>query len=208
MKKSFLIGIPVRDFENPMSRLSNMVSKEERIHLQKHLILNLVNVFTSANAQPYVISGDVKVKAFCDTNKINIFSTKQTGLNNEVVDFLKEIVDFKYWTIVHGDLPYITKHFARTWINLCENNKIVITASKDSGTPIIGGSIQFNKFMYGSNSFDAHTKILNQTKIAYERVFNKEFSFEIDDEEDYLEFIKHKPRWYKKLKLISSPDRI
>ena len=35
MKKSFLIGIPVRDFENPMSRLSNIMSKDERVNLSK-----------------------------------------------------------------------------------------------------------------------------------------------------------------------------
>ena len=38
MKKSFLIGIPVRDFVNPMSRLSEVLSKDQRIKLSKGLL--------------------------------------------------------------------------------------------------------------------------------------------------------------------------
>ena len=55
--------------------------------------------------------------------------------------------NYKNWTIVHGDLPYITKHYARIWMNLCESEDIVIAASKDNGTPIFGGSKMYNKFI-------------------------------------------------------------
>ena len=199
MKKSFLIGIPVRDFENPMSRLSNIISKEKRINLQKNLIFNLVNVFSIDKTKVFVISNDKNVESFCNLNGINIFSTRKNGLNVEITHFLSLNKEYVYWSIVHADLPYITKHFARTWINLCENKKIVITASKDNGTPIFGGSIKFETFKYGKKSFEEHTKILTKNKTEYERVFHKEFSFEIDDEEDYLEFLRNKPRWYKKL---------
>ena len=120
-------------------------------------------------------------------------------MNKEIQEFLSQNDNYKNWSIVHGDLPYITKHFARIWMNLCESSPILIGASKDNGTPIFGGSETYDNFLYGKNSFIKHTKIMEEDNIAYERVFHKELIFELDDEEDYSNFIKHQPRWYRKL---------
>ena len=198
MKKSFLIGIPVRDFDNPMSRLSNIMSKDERVNLSKGLIINLINVFSMTKTDVYVISNNNKVNLFCEENGINIFESSQNDLNNEIKEFISKNDNYENWSIVHGDLPYITKHFARIWINLCESKSILIAASKDNGTPIFGGSKTYNNFLYGRNSFIKHTSSMEKENINYERVFHKELYFELDDEEDYSEFIKHQPRWYRK----------
>ena len=208
MKKTFLIGIPIRDFDNPMSRLSNLISKEKRVDLSKNLIINLESVFSDTKTDIYVVSNNNAVKSFCNINNVNVFKTEQHGLNEEIEYFLSMNENYKNWTIVHGDLPYITKHYARIWINLCESEDIVIAASKDNGTPIFGGSKMYNNFLYGKDSFIKHTDILKKENTSYKRVFHKEFNFEIDDEKDYLDFIKHKPRWYKKITNTSSPDRI
>ena len=56
MKKSFLIGIPVRDFGNPMSRLSAVLSKDQRIELSKGLLLNLIDVFQDSDSDIYVVT--------------------------------------------------------------------------------------------------------------------------------------------------------
>ncbi|MDA7721191.1 hypothetical protein N9M04_00730 [Candidatus Actinomarina sp.] len=198
MKKSFLIGIPVRDFENPMSRLSEVLSKDQRISLSKSLLLNLVDVFQDENNDIYVVSNNPKVKGFCNDHSINNIDTGENGLNEEIKKFINENRTYKNWTIVHSDLPYLTKHFARVWITLCTSKDIVIAASKDHGTPIFGGSKFFNDFLYGKNSFNKHINKLQKQNTEYERIFHKEFTFELDDAEDYLEFLRHKPRWYKK----------
>ena len=199
MKKSFIIGIPIRDFENPMSRLSKIISRDERVNLSKGLLINLINVFSITKTDVFVISNDKNVKIFCEDNSFKIFKSSQNDLNKEIQEFLSQNDNYKNWSIVHGDLPYITKHFARIWINLCESSPILIGASKDNGTPIFGGSETYNNFLYGKNSFIKHTKIMEEDNIAYERVFHKELIFELDDEEDYSNFIKHQPRWYRKL---------
>ena len=201
MKKSFLIGIPIRDFKNPMSRLSQILTVEQRIELSKNLIINLHNVFNTGETSVYVISNDPQVESFCVTNGIGCFVSTQKGLNKEVTDFLECNSDYKFWSIVHGDLPYITKYFANIWIQLCKSKESVIAESKDMGTPIFGGNKRLNVFSYGEKSFIRHTDMLKEKSIIYERVFHKEFYFELDDEDDYLEFIKHPPRWYKKINI-------
>ena len=101
MKKSFLIGIPVRDFENPMSRLSNIMSKDERVNLSKGLIINLINVFSMTKTDVYVISNNNKVKLFCEEKGINIFKSSQNDLNNEIKEFISKSDNYENWSIVH-----------------------------------------------------------------------------------------------------------
>ena len=199
MNKTFLIGIPIRDFVNPMSRLSNLLTREERIDLAKNLILNLKNTFADEETSIYIISNSPEVELFCELNNLNSFQSQKKGLNEEVEEFIKAVNNHKYWTIIHGDLPYITTYFANVWKKLCKSKEIVISESKDRGTPIFGGNLKFNNFKYGKNSFIKHTECLQDLSIKYEKVFHKEFYFELDDEDDYVEFLQNQPRWYKKL---------
>ena len=50
---------------------------------------------------------------------------------------------------------------------------------------------------YGKNSFEKHIKMFQEKNLDIKKSFNKEFSFEIDDEDDFIEFQKNTPRWFK-----------
>ena len=184
MDKNFIIGIPVRDFENPMTRLSNTLNKEERIELSKSMFLNIVNSFDDENVDIYCITNNSSVVDYCTKNKIETFNAK------------------------NSDLPYLNRHYAKVWIEECLLNEIIISESKDSGTPIIGGNKFINEFQYGEKSFIKHIELFNKKNINYKKIFNKELSFEVDDINDYKDLIKNQPRWFRKNSLLSSPDRI
>ena len=79
--------------------------------------------------------------------------------------------------------------------------EIVISKSDDNGTPLIGGSIFFDDFQYGKNSFIKHKSALSKQKIEFKQIYNKELYFELDTPQDFELFIKNIPRWYKKLSL-------
>ncbi len=50
MNRKIIIGIPIKNLENPMSRLSEVLTQDERIHTQKELIRNmLINRFLVLN---------------------------------------------------------------------------------------------------------------------------------------------------------------
>ena len=74
---------------------------------------------------------------------------------------------------------------AKVWIEECLLNEIIISESKDSGTPIIGGNKFINEFQYGEKSFIKHIELFNKKNINYKKIFNKELSFEVDDINDY-----------------------
>ena len=58
MLKNFLIGIPVRNFKNPMSRLENVLSVEKRIELSKGMFENIVKSFENDDTKIVCITND------------------------------------------------------------------------------------------------------------------------------------------------------
>jgi 2-phospho-L-lactate guanylyltransferase (CobY/MobA/RfbA family) len=198
MKKKILIGIPVKDFINPMSRLKEILELNERIQLQKSLIQNIVSSFKNDERDIFLISNDNNVENFAHELEIKVFKTSEKDLNKEVFQFSTLFEQYEAWLICHADLPYINKFVANLFCIEIIENQIIITSSKDNGTPIIGGSINFNNFRFGNNSFLEHKKLLIKNNIEYSQLFLKELSFEIDNPDDYENFLKHKPRWFKK----------
>ncbi len=208
MDKNFIIGIPLRDFRDPMTRLSSNINLDERINLMKHMFLNIVKSFQETNVEIFSITKDSSVIDYSKKIGIESFISKSKGLSEEAIEFLNSNKKYKGWTICHADLPYITKYYAKNWINECMNNEILICESKDSGTPLIGGKNYIESFHYGENSYKKHTEMLNNENINYKKVFHKELSFEVDDLEDYKQLVKNQPRWLRKISNTSSPDRI
>ena len=198
MLKNFLIGIPVRNFENPMSRLEDILTVEKRVELSKGMFENIVKSFKNDDTKIVCISNDALVIDYCKNNEIETFSSNKNGLNSELEEFL-DSYEYEYWTICHADLPYLNNFYAQEWIKECKSSQIVICSSKDQGTPLLGGNFKIKKLIYGKNSFDNYMKIFLQENLKIKKSFNKEFSFEIDDEEDFKNFLQNRPRWSKNL---------
>ncbi len=53
--------------------------------------------------------------------------------------------------------------------------------------------------MFGEKSFSKHIDYLRNKKYLYKQIYSTEFTFELDDGDDYEKFIQNQPRWYKKL---------
>ena len=199
MNRKKIIGIPIKNLKNPMSRLSEILTQDERIHTQKELIRNIVKSFKNNYHETYLISTDNEVEILAKNLNVKIFKSNSSGLNKEVIEFSKLFSNYDGWIICHADLPYMTKHFANTISTEINENEILIAQSKDNGTPFIAGTLSFNKFLFGKNSFNKHIEFLIDKKYAYKQIFSTEFTFELDDEEDYKKFIQNQPRWFRKL---------
>jgi len=199
MNKKNIIGIPIKNLDEPMSRLASTLDKNQRITLQIGLIKNLTECFEGKNNDIFLISNDSEIEKLANQLEINFFNTKSNGLNKEVMEFSINFKNYQNWMICHSDLPYVTKYFAKTIIQEIEGTEILIAKSKDSGTPFIAGSVNFDEFKFGVKSFDKHSKYLMENKYEYKQIFSTEFTFELDDESDYQKFLLNQPRWFKKL---------
>ena len=199
MNRKNIIGIPIKNLEEPMSRLASTLDKNQRIALQIGLIKNLAECFRGKDNDIFLISNDSEIEKLAKQLEINFFNTKSVGLNKEVIEFSNNFKNYRSWMICHSDLPYITKYFAKTISQEIEGSEILIAKSKDSGTPFIAGTVSFDEFRFGVKSFDKHSKYLKENKYKYKQIFSTEFTFELDEESDYQKFLLNQPRWFKKL---------
>ena len=199
MNRKNIIGIPIKNLEEPMSRLASTLDKNQRITLQIGLIKNLAECFRGNDNDIFLISNNLEVEKLANQLEINFFKTKSVGLNKEVREFSNNFKNYQSWMICHSDLPYVTKYFAKTISQEMEGSEILIAKSKDNGTPFIAGSVSFDAFRFGIKSFDKHSKYLTENKYEYKQIFSTEFTFELDDENDYQKFLLNQPRWFKKL---------
>jgi len=199
MNRKNIIGIPIKNLEEPMSRLASTLDKNQRITLQIGLIKNLAECFRGKDNDIFLISNNLEIEKLANQLEINFFKTKSVGLNKEVIEFSNNFKNYQSWMICHSDLPYVTKYFAKTISQEMEGSEILIAKSKDNGTPFIAGSVSFYAFRFGIKSFDKHSKYLMENKYEYKQIFSTEFTFELDDEIDYQKFLLNQPRWFKKL---------
>ena len=184
-----------------MSRLAKTLDKKQRISLQIGLIRNIVECFKDNGNDIFLISNDLEIKKLANQLKINYYNTNSSGLNKEVIEFSNNFKNYKGWIICHSDLPYVTKFFAKTISQEIQDSDILIAKSKDTGTPFMAGSVNFSDFKFGVNSFKKHTKFLMENNYEYKQIYNTEFTYELDDENDYQNFLLNQPRWFKKLKI-------
>jgi 2-phospho-L-lactate guanylyltransferase (CobY/MobA/RfbA family) len=201
MIRKNIIGIPIKNLEDPMSRLAKTLNKKQRIILQIGLVRNIVECFKDIDNDIFLISNDLEIEKLADQLEINFYNTKSIGLNKEVIEFSNNFKNYKGWIICHSDLPYITKFFAKTISQEIQGSDILIAKSKDTGTPFIAGSVNFSEFKFGVKSFEKHTKYLMKNNYEYKQIYSTEFTYELDDESDYQNFLLNQPRWFKKLKI-------
>ena len=201
MKRKNIIGIPIKNLKDPMSRLAKTLDKKQRITLQIGLIRNIVECFRDNDNDIFLISNDLEIEKLAKQLEINFYNTNSIGLNKEVIEFSNNFKNYTGWIICHSDLPYITKFFAKTISQEIQGSDILIAKSKDSGTPFIAGSINFSEFKFGVKSFEKHSKYLKENNYEYQQIYSTEFTYELDDDSDFQNFLLNQPRWFKKLKI-------
>ena len=198
MEAKMIIGIPLKNFREAYTRLKHVLTEEGRSNLTKALLVNIVNSFKVTDSDIYLITKDTEAIEFAKSLNILSYSSDVTGLNGEVQSF----VDSTYhtnspWCIVHSDLPYINKFYAKQLVNDIKHHDFIASRSEDNGTPIIGGVKKLNKFHYGINSFTLHQKEVAKRDSELSIIFSRELSFEIDTEDNYLSFKQQLPNWFK-----------
>ena len=136
MNRKNIIGVPVKNLDEPMSRLASTLDKKQRITLQIGLIENIAKCFKDKGNDIFLISNDLEIEKLANQLAINYYNTNLLGLNKEVIDFSKNFKNYQGWVICHSDLPYVTKFFAKTISQEIQGSDILIAKSKDSGTPV------------------------------------------------------------------------
>jgi 2-phospho-L-lactate guanylyltransferase len=199
MEAKMIIGIPLKNFGKAYTRLKHVLTKDARSNLSKALLVNIVNSFKVTNSEIYLITKDSEAIEFAESLNILSYVSDTSGLNEEVQSFMEKFYqESTPWCIVHSDLPYINKFYAKQLFSDIKHYDFIASRSEDNGTPIIGGVKKLNKFHYGKNSFTLHQKEVAKSNSELSIIFSRELSFEIDTEDNYLSFKQQLPNWFKR----------
>ena len=123
MNRKKIIGIPIKNLENPMSRLSEILTQEERIHTQKELIRNIVQSFKNNDHETYLISTDNEVEILAKNLNVKIFKSNSSGLNKEVIEFSKLFSN--YDAILITDMKDASKKYTEL-TKIVDKDKVIL----------------------------------------------------------------------------------
>lgn len=187
--------IPMKSLHSAKSRLSNILTAQQRKNLAMYLLNTTIKELKESNfiSEIVIVSSDEAVKNYSSINNLTFVKDSDKGVNEAVILADKYCVDngINANIVIPQDLPFIS---AKEIDEICTiSNKyhkcIIICPSKRfDGTNILfrkpPGVI---KTHYDNNSYMNHLKEASKFKIPIESLDIVKLRFDLDTKEDLLE---------------------
>jgi 2-phospho-L-lactate/phosphoenolpyruvate guanylyltransferase len=191
--KSYVV-IPVREFSTTKLRLESILTEDERILLTRTLLERGLRAIEHSNVdQVIVVASDVEAvrKNFKNYPKLKTIreSHRYGGVNLAMQDGLLEISaehPDSRTLLMPSDLPLLDSNALNNVLGFLDSHDLIICPSrKKDGTNLLGfvrkGAIPLH---YDDDSFTKHLLEAEGRGLDYKILDSKEFSFDLDDEED------------------------
>ena len=159
--KSPAVIVPLKK-DDPKSRLSGILSLQERRELVRAMLEDVVKPIESAGLlnQTYVVSSDGGSLRFASKLGARpVREASEKGVNAAVERGMKETLDSEGWLVLPGDIPFLTTRDLSRVLGFCESGaSIVISPSREfNGTNLLllgrGSPLRLS---YDRNSFSSH----------------------------------------------------
>jgi 2-phospho-L-lactate/phosphoenolpyruvate guanylyltransferase len=191
--KSYAV-IPVRKFSTTKLRLESVLKEEARITLTGALLKHVLSAIEDSRIDlAVVVASDVAEveKTLKSYSRFKVVSESHHygGVNLAMQDGLLEIEAGRAnakTLLMPSDLPLINGDALNSALSLLDNHDLIINPStKRDGTNLLGfvrsGIIPLH---YDDDSFTKHLVEAEARGLNYRILDWKEFSFDLDDEED------------------------
>src|SRR5690606_17854836 len=200
MMKIFAI-IPVKKFENGKTRLSPLLSADDRIHLSGLMLDDTLSALAEAKSLQYdnivVVSGDRRAEEIASRRGARFLrEDRETGVNSAV-----ELAE-RYCTsqgadatvVIPQDLPLLDPYDIDMACNMAENEQhcIVICPSLryDGTNLLLRKPPAAIKTCYDNDSYEAHIKSANRSGMPVKLYLSKRLMVDIDTPEDATQLAK------------------
>ena len=201
MKNNLLIIIPIKKLENVKSRLSEMLTLEDRITLTNFLLNELINKLINIKINNKFIKIEIAIvtqnkiiESFANRNKIKIINDFGTNSLSGSIKHASEWAlenQFKSLCIILGDLANPEIRDIVQFINPpFLANEMRICPSYDYGTNALFVSPpNAIKFSYGRKSFYKHYISAIKSKLKISILPMKSIRNDIDNSKNLTEFL-------------------
>jgi 2-phospho-L-lactate guanylyltransferase len=170
--------IPVKPLKNAKSRLSPVLSPDQRFELAQAMLRHVLSVTTAARQVTGVLVISRDTKALAIAREMGAKTLQEGAMSNLNPALMRATMVVKSWRadtvlILPADLPFINAEDIRGMIQLAVERSIVIAAdnARDGTNALLVSPPGAIDFEYGSGSFEKH---IHQAETAGLRAFTFE----------------------------------
>lgn len=187
--------IPMKSLHSAKSRLSNILTAQQRKNLAMYLLDATIKELKKSNfiSEIIIVSNDKALKQYSCINNLKFIKDSDEGVNQAVILADKYCIDkgINANIVIPQDLPFIS---AKEIDKICTiSNKyhkcIIICPSKrfDGTNVLFRKPPDVIKTHYDNNSYMNHLKEAYKFKIPVESLDIVKLRFDLDTKEDLLE---------------------
>ena len=194
------IIIPVKELSEGKSRLSSVISIEQRQLLIMGILKRVILASVSSSAdEVFVVGGGDRIKVLAESLRVKWISSQGNDLNSDFLVALNQLEQDGFSVVyLPADLPEIIKEDVDFILNLSNRGAIFsfVPSSSDGGTNamVIPKGFRFNPLL-GNDSFNKHIDWVEKNKYEYKISSPKTLSRDLDTEYDLDYFEKLKPNF-------------
>jgi len=187
--------IPVKRLDNAKSRLSPLLTDDERKQFCLKMLEDVLKTVKSTKGidQTVVVSNDPEVSHVAKNFDVAYIRERKTGLNEAVSEAVDWCVGRKATSILvlPADIPLVAPADLNRMLALGEKASMVISPSRSGkGTnALLLTPPDACPTFYGSCSFQRHLEEASKRRISFRRFRSQRIALDIDTVEDLKDFI-------------------
>jgi len=216
-RMTIFVIIPVKRLDNAKSRLSPLLTDDERKKFCLKMLEDILKTVKSTKRinQTVVVSNDPEVFHVAKNFDATYLKERKNGLNEAVSEAIG-------WCIGRGatsvlvlpaDIPLVTPTDLNRMLALGEKASMVISPSRSGkGTnALLFTPPNASPIFYGPQSFQRHLEEASKRKVSFRRFRSQRIALDVDTTEDLTDFISTNARQtsaYKLLDEIGIPNKL
>jgi len=214
---TIFVIIPVKKLDNAKSRLSSLLTDDERKQFCLKMLEDVLRTVNSTKRahETVVVSKDSMVSQVAKNFEMIYLRERKTGLNKTVSEAVDWCVERRATSVLvlPADIPLVTPMDLNRIFTLGEKASMVISPSRnEKGTnALLLTPPHVSPTFYGPRSFQRHIKEASKLKISLRRYRSPRIALDIDTVEDLTYFISLREKEtsaYKVLEQIGVTNKL
>jgi len=192
--------IPVKRLDNAKSRLSSLLTNDERKQFCLKMLEDVLRTVKSTKRahEKVVVSKDPMVTQIAKNFEVAYLKERKRGLNKTVSEAVDWCIERRATSVLvlPADIPLVAPTDLNRIFTLGEKASMVISPSRNGkGTnALLLTPPNVSPTFYGPRSFQRHIKEASRLKISFRRYRSSRIALDIDTVEDLTYFISLKAK--------------
>jgi len=188
--------VPVNVPSRSKKRLSHRLDANQRAGLTIAMLTNVLIALKKSNSvgSVTVVCADRRLQMLVERCAATfLWEGRRRGLNPALNLAMKEVTSDSAVLIIHADLPLLTSDDVDDLVRRTRNYSLTLVPSKNgTGTnAILMQSPSMIRLAFGKDSFRKHDMLAKKRRLAYRVLRIHGVAFDIDDEQDLDELMRH-----------------